>query len=96
MGNTLNTTFVVLLVITLILFTFYYMIDSTETEEVSEFKEIIGKMQSFEVSHSDIILYHPTMKNTKRYDDKLFVYLEHVQEQRDKTFMKGKVFLKQK
>jgi len=89
MGNTLNTTFVILLVITLILFTFYYIISSTETkEEVVRFKEITGAVQSYEVSHDSINFYQPTKKNTKRYDDKLFDYLEHIQDRRDKTFLK--------
>ena len=97
MRNTLNTTFVILLVITLILFTFYYIIDSTGTkEEVIGFKEITGAVQSYEVSHDSANFYHPTKKNTKRYDEKLFSYLEHIQVQRDKTFHKGKVFLIQK
>ena len=97
MGNILNTTFVILLVITLILFTFYYIINSTETkEDFGGLVEVTGAMQSFEVSHDETNFYHPTKKNTKRYDDKLFDYLEHIQGQRDKTFHKGKVFLRQK
>ena len=78
MGNTLNTTFVILLVITLILFTFYYIINSIEIEEdFGGIVEVTGAMQSYEVSHDSINFYHPTKKNTKRYDDKLFDYLEH-------------------
>jgi len=97
MGNTLNTTFVILLVITLILFTFYYIINSAETkEEVIGFKEITGAVQSYEVYPDSTNLYDLTKKNAKRYDDKLFDYLEHIQGQRDKTFDKGKVFLRQK
>ena len=97
MGNTLNTTFVILLVITLILFTFYYIIIPTETEEeFGGFKEITGMMQSFEVFHESPDIYYPTKKNTKRYNDKLFDYLDHIQGQRDKTFHKGKVFLKER
>ena len=97
MGNTLNTTFVILLVITLILFTFYYIIIPTETkEEFGGFKEITGAMQSFEVSHYKHNPYHPTKRVSERYDDKLFDYLEHIQGQRDKTFHKVKVFLKER
>ena len=97
MGNTLNTTFVILLVITLILFTFYYIINSGETvEEFNGIVEVTGDIQSYEVSHDKINFYHPTKKNTKRYNDKLFDYLEHIQGQRDKTFHKGKVFLKER
>jgi len=97
MGKILNATFVILLVITLILFTFYYIINSVETEEdFGGLVEVTGAMQSFEVSHDKTNFYHPTKKNTKRYDDKLFDYLEHLQKSRDKTFHKGKVFLIQK
>ena len=97
MGNTLNTTFVILLAITLILFTFYYIINSTETEEdFGRLVEVTGAMQSFEVSHDETNFYHPTKKNTERYNEKLFDYLEHIQEQRENTFQKGKVFLKEK
>ena len=97
MGNTLNTTFVILLAITLILFTFQYIINFAETEEdFSVHVKVTGAMQSFEVSHDETNFYHPTKKNTKRYNDKLFDYLEHIQVQRDKTFDKGRVFLIQK
>jgi len=97
MGNTLNTTFVILAVITLILFTFYNIINFTEVkEEVVEVKEITGSMQSFEVFHESFNNYYPTKKYTKRYNEKLFDYLEHIQEQRDKTFHKGKVFIREK
>ena len=87
----------IFLVITLVLFTLYYMIDSVEIDFDNDgINEITGAMQSFEVFHESPNIYYPTKKNTERYDEKLFEYLEHVQEQRDKTFMRGKVFIRQK
>jgi len=98
MKNTiLNASFVILLVITLVLFTLYYMIDTPETKEnIAEFNEITGAMKTYEISHHRGKFYHPTKKYTKRYNEKLFDYLEHIQEQRENTFQKGKVFLKEK
>jgi len=86
----LNTTFIVLLVITLILFTLYYIIFSIETEEkdYGGLKEITGKVQSFEVSHDETNSYQYNRKNAERYDDKLFAYLERIQDRRDETFFR--------
>ncbi len=86
----LNATFVVLLVITLILFTIYYIIFSIETEEkdYGGLKEITGKVQSFEVFHEETNFYQYNRKNAERYDNKLFAYLEHIQDRRDETFFR--------
>ena len=86
----LNTTFIVLLVVTLILFTAYYIIYSIETEEkdYGNFEKITGKAQSFEVPHGETDSYDYNRKNAERYDDKLFAYLEHVQDRRDETFFR--------
>ena len=86
----LNTIFVVLLVITLILFTVYYIIFSIETEEkdYGNFEKITGKVQSFEVSNGETDFYDYNRKNPERYDDKLFDYLEHIQDRRDETFLR--------
>jgi len=86
----LNTTFIILLVIALILFTAYYIIVSLETEEkdYGGLKEITGKVQSFEVSHGETNFYKYNRKNAERYDDKLFAYLEHIQDRRDETFFR--------
>ena len=93
----LNTLVLILIIITLVLLSSLTLIDKfEEKEKVKAVKEITGKMQSFEVYHGTPNVYYPTKKNTKRYDEKLFNYLEHIQEQRDKTFMKGKVFLREK
>ena len=89
-GIRLNTTFIVLLIITLILFTIYYITSSIETEErgYGGLKEITGKAQSFEVFHGESNFYQYYRKNAERYDDKLFDYLEHVQDRRDETFFR--------
>lgn len=86
----LNTTFVVLLVVTLVLFIVYYIIVSLETEEkdYGGLKEITGKVQSFEVSHDEANSYQYNRKNAERYDDKLFDYLERIQDRRDETFFR--------
>jgi uncharacterized protein YpmS len=86
----LNTLFVVLLVVTLILFTAYYVFDSVETQETDYggLKEITGKAQSFEVTHGESNFYHLTKKNTERYDDKLYGYKVHLKERRDETFLR--------
>ena len=86
----LNTTFVVVLVVTLILFTIYYIIFSIETEErdYGGLKEITGKVQSFEVPHGEIGFDEPTKKVSERYDDKLFDYLEQIRDRRDETFFR--------
>jgi len=98
MGNTiLNTLFVILLVITLILFSFNYIINSIETEEeFGGFDEITGAVQIYEVSQDTSNFYYPTRKNTERYNDKLFDYLVHIQDSKENTFHKGKVFLRGK
>lgn len=81
--------FMILLVFTLVLFTFYFIINSSEIEQnVMVSTGVIGTMEKFEVSHEVSNFYIPTKKNTKRYDDKLFEYLEHIQERRDATFLK--------
>ena len=96
-GVALNTLFIVLLVITLALITVYYILDSAETEqELGGFTKITGNAQSFEILHHDAGSYEPTEKTAERYDDKFFSYLEHIQDSRDKTFMKGKVFFEEK
>ena len=96
-GVALNTLFIILLTATLVLFTVYYILDSAENEdEFGGFEEITGRVQSFEISADGTNLDGPTKKTTERYDDKFFDYLESVQDSRDKTFMKGKVFLEEK
>ena len=86
----LNTAFAVLLVVTLILFIIYYLMVSIEIEEkdYGGLKEITGKVQSFEVSHGETNFYQYDRKNAERYDEKLFAYLEHIQDRRDETFFR--------
>jgi len=83
MRNTiLNPLFIILIVTTLVLFTLYYMIDTPETKEnIVGFNEITGAMKTYEISPNIEKFYHPTKKYTKRYNEKLFDYLEHIQEQ---------------
>jgi len=93
----LSTGVLILIIITLVLLSSIILIDGFETEEkVDVLNAVTGEMQSFEVYHEISNIHYPTKKNTKRYDDKLFEYLEHIQEQRDKTFQRGRVFLREK
>ncbi len=93
----LSTGVLILIIITLVLLSSITLINGFETEEkVDVLNAVTGEMQSFEVYHEISNIYYPTKKNTKRYDDKLFEYLEHIQEQRDKTFQRGRVFLREK
>ena len=72
------------------------MINKFETDDFDRLNSFVGEMQSFEVFHESSNIYYPTKKNTERYNDKLLDYLDHIQEQRGKTFQKGKVFLREK
>ena len=93
----LSTGVLILIIITLVLLSSIILIDGFETEEkVDVLNAVTGEMQSFEVYHEISNIHYSTKKNTKRYDDKLFEYLEHIQEQRDKTFQRGRVFLREK
>ena len=95
-GVALNTLFITLLAATLALFTVYYILDSAETaREFGGFDEITGKVQSFVISADETNLGGPAKKTTERYDNKFFKHLESIQASRDKTFMKGKVFLEE-
>ena len=68
----LNTIFMILLAITLILFTINYIISpiGMEVNDYSGSTENTGSMQSFEVFHEFPEVYYPTKKNTKRYNAK--------------------------
>ncbi|MAH01920.1 MAG: hypothetical protein QF798_02425 [Candidatus Woesearchaeota archaeon] len=93
----LNTSVLILIIITLVLLSSITLINGFETEEKADvLNAVTGEMQSFEVYHEISNIHYPTKKNTKRYDDKLFEYLGHIQEQRDKTFQRGRVFLREK
>ena len=59
----------------------------------SKGKHFTGKMYSFKVSHDKMNFDYPAKKVSERYDNKYFDYLEGMHKSRDKTFMKGKVFL---
>ena len=94
----LNILFMILIVIMFIFLVAIILINIFEKEEskAGGLTDITGAMQSFEVSHGETNFYQPTKRVSERYDDKLFEYLEHIQEQRDKTFMRGRVFLIEK
>ncbi len=94
----LNVLFVTLLVIMFIFLAAIILINVFEKEEskVSGLTDITGAMQSFEVSHETLSPQYANVKTSERFDDKYFEYLEHIQESRDKTFMKGRVFLREK
>jgi hypothetical protein len=94
----LNNLFIALIVIMVILLIILVLVNIFEKEEskAGNLPDITGAMHSFEVSHGESNFCHPTKEVSERYDEKYFEYLEHMQEQRDKTFMKGKVFLREK
>lgn len=74
------------------------LIDNYEDEEdewCGGSKHFIGKMHSYEIYHKTPHTGYEMVRTSERYDDKFFEYLEGMQESRDKTFMKGKVFLKE-
>ena len=85
----LNTLFIALLVLTLILVTLYYILDSIESKQkLGGFKEITGTSHVFDVPHTQNYQPHKNFKTTEKYDDKFFAYLESIQDSRDKTFMR--------
>ena len=87
-----------LFVIMIVFLTAIILINIFEKEEskVGGLKDITGVMHSFEVSHEEHNFHYPTKRVSERYDDKYFEYLESMHESRDKTFMKGRVFLREK
>ena len=84
-----NTLLIILLVLTLILFTLYYILDSIESEQtIGGFEEITGTSQVFDVPHTQNYQPHKNFRTTEKYDGKFFAYLENIQDSRDKTFMR--------
>ena len=92
----LKIVFIEIIVFILILLAGLFLIYGIEAERKAGCMETTGAMHSFDVSHEETNFYHPTKRVSERYDDKYFEYLESIQESRDKTFMKGRVFLKEK
>ena len=93
----LNTLVLILIILTLVLLSSITLIDEFEAEKtVDVSNDAAGEIQSFVIYPETSDAHYPTKKNTKRYNDKLFNYLEHIQKQRGNTFHKGKVFLRQK
>ena len=80
--------FIEITVFTLILLAGLFLIYGIEAEREAGCIEFIGEMQSFEVSHETPGLQYANVKTSERYDDKLFEYLEQIQEARDKTFLR--------
>ena len=92
----LNTLVLILIIFTLVLLSSLTVINEFETvENVDVVNEATGEMQSFEVYHESPNNFDPTKKTTERYDEKLLEYLDHIQESKDNTFQKGKVFLRE-
>lgn len=88
----------ILIVIMFIFLAAIILINVFDKEEgkASGLTDITGVMQSFEVSHGETNFYQPTKRVSERYDDKYFEYLEHIKERREKSFMRGRVFLREK
>jgi hypothetical protein len=97
-GKILNILFIALIVIMFVFLVAIILINIFEKEEseVGGLTDITGAMQSFEVSYETAGLQYISVKTPERFDDKYFDYLEKIQEARDKTFMRGKVFLIEK
>lgn len=91
----LNILFMILIVIMFIFLAAIILINVFDKEEgkARGLTDITGAMQSFEVSHGETNFYQPTKRVSERYDDK---YLEHIKERREKSFMRGRVFLREK
>ena len=87
--------FIELIIFILVILGLLFVINSESGECNCACNGNAGAMQSFEVSPGKTNFYQPTKENTERYDNKLLGYLDHIQEQRDKTFMRGRVFLKE-
>jgi|TARA_B100001964_G_C14125467_1_gene550334 hypothetical protein len=94
----LNTLVLILIIITLVLLSTIVLIDSFEKERKHYGNsKITGKMYKVGINHYGTGDNHyKHVKTTKRYDDKLFDHLENMHKSRDNTFMKGKVFLKER
>ena len=73
-----------------------FLIKGIEAESKAGCMETTGAMHSFDISHKEPNFYHPTKRVSGRDDDKYFNYLEGMHKSRDKTFMKGRVFLREK
>ena len=91
----LTKTLIFLIIITIILFVALALVSLCEKKETKTFGYGgTGHMERFIAYHGEVSqVYNPCLKTTERYDDKYFEYLENMQEQRDRTFMKGRMFL---
>jgi hypothetical protein len=91
-AKTLEMMFVVLVALIFLVLIAIIMIG--EKEKFGGFKEITGTVQSYEVYHGAGNLRFINIRTTERYDDKFFEHLQHLQQRKDETFMRGKVFLR--
>jgi hypothetical protein len=86
---------IILIAINIILLLFVNTIESIETVEDSvNSNDRVYK--TYEITKAKHFAHNFNIRESERYDDKLFDYLEHIQDSRDKTFHKGKVFIKQR
>ena len=83
-------------ILILVLAAVLIMVDDTPKEENTGVNDATGAMQSYEVHDGNSNIRYAYVRTSKRYDDKYFEYLEHIKESEEKTFMRGKVFLKEK
>lgn len=86
----LNTLFIILIIIMIILFAAIVLINAFDKEEskVGGLKDITGAVQKFEVHHGTSNPQYVHVRTTKKYDDKYFEYLEHIKDRRDETFFR--------
>lgn len=88
--------FIELIVFILIILAGLFLIYGIEDKKKVGCAGTSGVMQNSDVSYGEANLGYPSKRVSERYDDKLFEHLESVHESKDKTFMKGKVFLREK
>ncbi|MBW2976913.1 hypothetical protein KY347_05700 [Candidatus Woesearchaeota archaeon] len=85
----LNIVFVALIALMVIFLAAIVLISAFGTEKTEPgLTGITGAMQSYEVSDEVHQFEYASTKTSKRYDDKYFKYLEHIQERRDRTFFR--------
>ena len=88
--------FIEVIVFILMILAGLFLIYGIEDKKKVGCTETSGVMQSLDVSYWETNFGYPSKKVSERFDDKYFEHLENIQESRDKTFMKGIVFLREK
>ena len=86
----LNILFVAVIVVMVIFFLALILVNmfSEEEREVGALKDITGTVQNFEVYHGTSNPQYVYVRTSEKFDDKYFEYLEHIEERRDKTFLR--------